>query len=488
MQAQVDEQAVVPGPATDMRAAVVLVAVSLALVFTLQPGDNLRLVVARALGVAATIAFGWGLTSFPPDARGVWACLWLYEAVTVCADVLYDILTAINGEPPFPGVTDVLYLSTYVFAFEALRRLIRLLSPGRDREAWMDASIIAIAGASVVLSFIIGPVLLATERFDLTVVVSVAYPLLDIVILATLVRALAVPRVSNPALTLVAGSMSLFLGYDLAYNYLAVVGDWTEYRWMEVVWTAAILLLALASRAPGASAFRPVHTDTADRVTVGRALSVGLAVLIGPTLLLYAVWQNDILVARWLAPGGLLVVVLLVWRMYRLLRTVQSQAEQLSGQARTDALTDVANRRSWDFEMTRAVQRARSSGLPFTVAMLDIDQFKAFNDAFGHQAGDEMLVACARAWSAELSAEMTLARYGGEEFALLLPGRRADACTEVLERLRAQTPEGATVSIGAAQWLPTEAATDTVRRADSAMYEAKRSGRNRVVIDRAHVA
>jgi GGDEF domain-containing protein len=206
-----------------------------------------------------------------------------------------------------------------------------------------------------------------------------------------------------------------------------------------------------------------VHTDTADRVTVGRALSVGLAVLIGPTLLLYAVWQNDILVARWLAPGGLLVVVLLVWRMYRLLRTVQSQAEQLSGQARTDALTDVANRRSWDFEMTRAVQRARSSGLPFTVAMLDIDQFKAFNDAFGHQAGDEMLVACARAWSAELSAEMTLARYGGEEFALLLPGRRA-------------------------QWLPTEAATDTVRRADSAMYEAKRSGRNRVVIDRAHVA
>lgn len=460
-----------------------IMVIPLVVIYAIPPGDTARLVLARTLGVVAVVVFGWGLQQFPPAARAVWTCLWLYEAVTVLADILYDVLTTVNGTPPFPGFTDLLYLSTYVFAFEGLRRLIHLLSPGRDRESWVDAAIIALAAASVVLTFVIGPLLLATDRFDLTAVVSVAYPLLDIVILATLARVLVVPRISNPSLTLLAASMSVFLGYDLAYNYLAVLDDWTEYRWLEVAWTGAILLLALASRAPGASRFRAQSTDAADRITPGRALGVGVAVLIGPTLLLFAVWTDDLLVAKWLAPGGLVVVGLLVWRMYRLLRTVQGQAQQLSGLARTDALTGVPNRRSWDFELDRAVHSGTESQARFTLALFDIDHFKTFNDNFGHQIGDTLLTSCAQAWTELLPAGATLARYGGEEFALLLPATALKDSRPLLERLREATPAEVTVSIGAAEWWPGDEVAETVGRADAAMYAAKRAGRNRVQLD-----
>ena len=154
---------------------------------------------------------------------------------------------------------------------------------------------------------------------------------------------------------------------------------------------------------------------------------------------------------------------------------------QLSAMADTDELTGLPNRRAWDEVILRAVGYATRTRRPLCVAVIDLDHFKAFNDRNGHQAGDRLLKAAAASWRTVLRTSDTLARYGGEEFAVALPNCSADASRIVLERLRALTPDGETCSIGLAEWIPGESAAELVARADLALYEAKRGGRDALV-------
>lgn len=149
--------------------------------------------------------------------------------------------------------------------------------------------------------------------------------------------------------------------------------------------------------------------------------------------------------------------------------------------ARTDSLTGLPNRRAWDEELMRELARAERYDYLVSVAMIDLDRFKAFNDAKGHAAGDELLRESANAWRLALRTTDFVARVGGEEFAVLLPHCPPGDAPHVLDRLRAATPQGQTCSAGVAIWDRVEGADALLERADSALYEAKRAGRDRVV-------
>jgi diguanylate cyclase (GGDEF)-like protein len=155
---------------------------------------------------------------------------------------------------------------------------------------------------------------------------------------------------------------------------------------------------------------------------------------------------------------------------------------RLAELARTDDLTGLPNRRSWDEALDRELLRAERSQTPLTLAMVDLDNFKDFNDLLGHQAGDRLLKYAASSWQAELRATDVIARYGGEEFALALPACPIDAAIELAERLREATPNGQTCSIGLAQWNEAESAESLLSRADMALYKAKAAGKDRVVV------
>jgi two-component system cell cycle response regulator len=172
------------------------------------------------------------------------------------------------------------------------------------------------------------------------------------------------------------------------------------------------------------------------------------------------------------------------------LRDMVSSAVEL---AITDPLTGLYNRRYLDAHMKSLVARAAASAKPVCVLLMDIDHFKGINDSYGHDAGDDVLRDFADRMRRGVRGIDLVARYGGEEFVLIMPETDASFAASVAERLRGdveKTPFTArsgstfpvTVSIGLAEWLgPNDTADALIKRADEALYSAKRAGRNRVV-------
>jgi diguanylate cyclase (GGDEF)-like protein/PAS domain S-box-containing protein len=156
--------------------------------------------------------------------------------------------------------------------------------------------------------------------------------------------------------------------------------------------------------------------------------------------------------------------------------------DELALAARTDSLTDLPNRRSLDELLPRERARATASGSPLCLAVLDLDRFKAFNDTFGHLAGDQLLRQTARRWTEVLRGDDTLVRFGGEEFVVVMPQCRLDEAELLLDRVRRATPMAQTCSAGVVCWDGVESADELLSRADLMMYAAKRAGRDRVVV------
>ncbi|MGH3008706.1 MAG: diguanylate cyclase domain-containing protein [Gaiellaceae bacterium] len=157
----------------------------------------------------------------------------------------------------------------------------------------------------------------------------------------------------------------------------------------------------------------------------------------------------------------------------------ESEAERLGELAHFDELTHAANRRRFEERLGIEQSRAVRSGDELSVGVLDLDHFKAYNDAHGHPAGDDLLRRVAAAWSDVLRPDSLLARLGGEEFGLILPSATSPDAEVVVERLRSVTPREITFSAGIATWDGEEPLAATVERADAALYRAKAAGRDR---------
>jgi diguanylate cyclase len=161
--------------------------------------------------------------------------------------------------------------------------------------------------------------------------------------------------------------------------------------------------------------------------------------------------------------------------------------------AMTDALTGLANRKAWDEGIDKAVAQAAHTGQPLSVAILDVDHFKRFNDTWGHQTGDQVIRYVATVIARLGEPPRLAARYGGEEYAVALPGDTAESTVNLLDTLRLEigsrslkrrsTNEelgAVTVSIGVAQYRRGETAAALLERADLALYASKHGGRNLV--------
>lgn len=167
-----------------------------------------------------------------------------------------------------------------------------------------------------------------------------------------------------------------------------------------------------------------------------------------------------------------------------------AQAEEARRLAETDPLTGLANRRRAMDELDRAIVAARKAGTSLSLAVFDIDHFKAVNDTHGHQIGDEVIEAIARIAERHSRSGQLVARIGGEEFLWILPNADANGASSATERLRLAVEAGTmmsfipavTISLGHATLERADTSLSFFARADEALYSAKRLGRNRVAL------
>ncbi|MCB8820847.1 sensor domain-containing diguanylate cyclase [Microvirga rosea] len=211
-------------------------------------------------------------------------------------------------------------------------------------------------------------------------------------------------------------------------------------------------------------------------------------------------WRTEVVVRG--AGIGLLAgaIGLLGWGLVTQLKRRESAEAKLAVLARTDGLTGLGNRRSFDERLAQEWRRSVREKSSLSLLLIDVDQFKQFNDVYGHQAGDDCLRAIARAVAGIARRPSDLAaRYGGEEFVLLLPATAEKGAAQLAEELRSSVealglPHSrnepkcvVTVSVGTAtlnppSGIPSERDNALVMLADHALYDAKRQGRNKVVI------
>lgn len=210
----------------------------------------------------------------------------------------------------------------------------------------------------------------------------------------------------------------------------------------------------------------------------------------------FAAWKRTAVVVSSATVALCASLLWLTWLLRRELRRRHNAEHELAQLAATDALTGVANRRTLDQTLRHEWFRAQRSGKPLSLLMIDADHFKAFNDQHGHQAGDNALRALAKVIAENVRRPADLvARYGGEEFSVILAETDSAGAQQIAEHIRVavvQLPFVAgvespiTVSIGISTWTSTTDGSleQLLFAADKALYQAKESGRNRVVAAR----
>jgi diguanylate cyclase (GGDEF)-like protein len=384
---------------------------------------------------------------------------------------------------PYPSLSDLFSLALYPAAAAGLALIIRRRSMERDWAALVDTTTITTGLGLLAWVFVIQPAATDAALPLIGRITQAAYPVGDIMLLAMTVRLLRGGGNRGAAYWWLTVALTPFLFGDVAWVILGALGTspaGLAGQLMSGVFLVGYLVFGLAALHPSArDVSQPAPPET-PRLSALQLALLTMASMIAPAVLAAQVYRGDVTDGAAIVVGSSTLFLLVVTRMAQLLRQVEHQARRVRDLARQDELTGLPNRRAWNDELPRTLERARRDGTPICVAILDLDHFKQFNDTYGHPAGDRLLKAAAAAWHGELRAVDTLARYGGEEFVVLLPNVHTALAMVILERAKEATPLGQTFSAGVAVWDNSETSDQLLARADQALYAAKADGRNRI--------
>jgi diguanylate cyclase len=427
--------------------------------------------------------------------RGAWAGLSAASLSWAIGQAIwswYELVLQVDT--PFPGLADIGYLGFPVGAVIALAIFPSNVSHADRRRMTLDGLMTASAVGLVSWATALGA--MVSERGDslLATVVSLAYPLCDIVLLVVCVMVLSRSRAHRVPLAFVASGLMLMIVADSGFAYLVATDSYATGNPFDLGWFFAGGLLVFATLTPGATS-----SDS-------RVLPVAIAGAILPYIPLGGAagvfgWHY----ATGRPPSGVetvlaaVIVLLVLLRQFltsgdnqRLARTLADREAELRHQAFHDRLTGLANRGLFVDRVAHALELHRRDRRPLAICFLDLDGLKAVNDALGHGAGDDLLKAASARFRHVLSEADTLARFGGDEFAVLLEDQSDPTETgrALLESLRkpfmlAQREMSVLASIGVAKvdHLDTTPTVDELlQRADLAMYVVKRRGKADVLL------
>jgi len=402
--------------------------------------------------------------------RLAWGVMGASLAFWAAGDLAWTVHYNHVDEPPFPNVADLLYLVSYPLTYTGLVLLLRSrLRPVRA-SLWLDGAVSGLTLAALTAALLFGPILAATEGDPAVVAVTLAYPIGDLLLLCSVGVALSITAWRpGRAWALIALSLVLTSIGDAFYSWMESTGNYTEDSIISTFWPASVLAMA-------AAAWQPRRRGSVSAHGMAMLIPAAFAV-IALALLLYG-WMADLPdVAGVLAAGGLAAAMARGGLTFRenivLLR--RSHAEAL-----TDGLSGLANRRRLMNDLEDALVDAHEHGR--TLMFFDLDGFKAYNDAFGHSAGDALLARLGRALNAAVAGRGTAYRLGGDEFCVLLDAAMETDDELVVAAVEALADRGegfmVTASYGIVQ-IPDEAQSSeaALQLADERMYAHKDSRR-----------
>ena len=411
------------------------------------------------------------------EARG-WALVALGIGTWTAGEIYYTEVLWDAAEIPVPSAADIGYLLLCPLWFAGFSSIARHRVRGTAMTVWIDGLCAALAVGAVGAAVVFEPVAHAAEGRPLAVATNLAYPIFDLVVVAMIVAVMTLRgwRVDRTFALLGAGVIAFWVA-DSVYLVQTANGTYTTGGPFDAGWWLGLVLISLAAWQP-ATAARAAHRESTMTIVMPVAFAtMAVAVLGYGSLRSHHVGA----LAVGLACGSLAMV------LGRLVLTFRAHSAMLSAsrhEARNDALTGLPNRRAMQVDLEDALADAER-GIPGVLVLFDLDGFKHYNDSFGHQAGDALLVRLGGALERDLATRGAAYRMGGDEFcALLRPGLQPVApLVEGAAQALAEHGEGFSVTSSWGSVVLGEEACDpeeALRLADQRMYARKRRGRSSI--------
>ena len=444
------------------------------------------------LAVALLAAISCMLTSRETTGRLRTAWTWLSAACLSWAvgQAVWSVYELILGDDtPFPSVADIGFLGFPVCGVVALALFPSGASRHDRRRMALDGLMVASAIALISWGTSLGAVFDAGGDTAFATAVSVAYPLSDIVLLVLCVLVLSRSTTHRAPLAVFAAGLALMAVADSGFAYLTAKGTYGSGSFIDLSWFLAFGVLAIAPMTRGATSS---HARIESVAVAGVLLPyIPLTAAVGFLTYRYldGYTMSPLEAALAVTLGGLVLIrqFLTVSDNQRLASALAGREAELRHQAFHDGLTGLANRALYVDRVAHALELHRRDRRPLAICFVDLDGFKAVNDARGHAAGDELLRQVADRFRQALSDADTIARLGGDEFAVLLEDGPAplEVGRAMLASLNRpflvaghQVSVQASVGVAKVEGLDeTPTVDELLRRADVAMYVVKRRGK-----------
>jgi diguanylate cyclase len=459
------------------------------------------------VGGSSVIALIFGARRNSRHSRRPLYLLAVGQALFVASDVLaYNYERLFGSTMPFPSIADPFHLAFYPFLVAGMLLLIHERGEHRDRSRLIDALIVTLALATLLWVYLIAPYAHDHTLALLGRITAIAYPSMDILVLAVVARLAAGSHRREPAFALLLSGAVVMLLTDGAYGWKLLDGGHTTGGILDAGWGLYYVLLGIAALHPSMRQLSTPGPDTEARLTRARLALLACASLTAPLLIVLREAMGEQLDIYVLVGSSAAMFALVLARMAGIFRHNEELARQMVAlteeraqaeiehQAFHDPLTGLANRALFRDRVAHALAGQRRDRLPVAVLFMDIIDFKNVNDGLGHVVGDTVLRELARRLEDCMRPVDTAARIGGDEFAILIHDTESELhaveiAQRVMDALQAPIPlDGMSVTVATSVGVafsdhPALADADAdgeadelMSNADAAMYMAKESG------------
>jgi signal transduction histidine kinase len=292
-----------------------------------------RLLLYQGVSASAVVALVIGVRRHRPSNQMAWYLLIAGQAIYLFADLTFYTLHDLLHQEQFPSVADALYIGHYPFVVLAVLQLARSRSQGNDREGLIDASIIAIGVGVLSLIFLIEPAVAANGQPILMRAAAVAYPIMDMLVLAVAARLVVGVGLRRPAFYLLTLSLTVLLATDTGYIYLQLNGnyqtDTLTGRLLDAGWLTFYLLLGSAALHPSMRTLSERDLRARSRLARGRLAFLASAALLTPAAIIVQSFRRELQDTTVLAIACTVLFLLVIYRMSGLIRQVETGAAEL---------------------------------------------------------------------------------------------------------------------------------------------------------------